>query len=412
MKRICFNALACLLLSTGMAPAAMTFEDYEALYREQGDKLTAQCEKSLGQLLEKYRQNLVNVRDSWQRAGDLDGVVSVNEELKRFDENRTVPAKSEDGLPPVIRKMQSDYHTVRNRLTEKRDRMIVGLTEQYVSRLDKLKKQNVIAGNIDEAARINDEIKRTEFILADASSRLPVPGAGPSDTSGGRRAARTVKKLPAGLDKGLVLCFDFDESRGSTVRDNSPGNNDGVVRGAKWVKADKDNGAYQFDGEDDYVEVPNSDSLALPRTMTISMWIKLEAWQHGGGLCTKGTGGGGESWGLDMYGAGIRFYRWHSEHKGVLTVATPPASKGRWHHVVGMSDGKVLRVSLDANESVGPSYSKPFLVNDHIVSIGSRQSGSGPYDFNVKGLIDDVMIWNRALSKDEIARLRAATKHE
>jgi hypothetical protein len=43
--------------------------------------------------------------------------------------------------------------------------------------------------------------------------------------------------------------------------------------------------------------------------------------------------------------------------------------------------------------------------------MGSRQSAGGPYDFNVKGLIDDVMIWNRALSGDEVAALRTATEH-
>ena len=53
----------------------------------------------------------------------------------------------------------------------------------------------------------------------------------------------------------------------------------------------------------------------------------------------------------------------------------------------------------------GEAYAEESLVNDHAVTLGSRQAGDGPYDANVAGVVDEVAIWPRALTTDEVRTL-------
>ena len=97
----------------------------------------------------------------------------------------------------------------------------------------------------------------------------------------------------------LVLCttrimtagelghWAFDEGSGTTVRDSSSkGNNGTLVNGPLWVDG-KLGKALQFDGVDDYVQVPHNASL-IPTTgkATVSVWINAK----------RHTGPGGSSW--------------------------------------------------------------------------------------------------------------------
>ena len=71
-------------------------------------------------------------------------------------------------------------------------------------------------------------------------------------------AIAVLSIIPAGVqaqsDEGLVGKWNFDEGAGSVVGDSSGNGNDGVIRGATWVKG-KYGGALSFDGVDDYVTV-------------------------------------------------------------------------------------------------------------------------------------------------------------
>ena len=218
---------------------------------------------------------------------------------------------------------------------------------------------------------------------------------------------------------GAVMRLGFDKSAmfrqaGRTYcRDLSgKGNHGRMMMGAAWTSRGLGGGGCLLDGNDDYVDCGSGASLTVPGPMTISMWINLTGWENGGGLCTKGVGQGGESYLLDMSGSQVRFVR--RPVSGSYSVVTSARSleKGKWHHVVAIAEGKKLRLYVNTAESVGRSFSGPAKSNTHIVSLGSRQSGQGPYDANLAGIIDEVAIFPRALTPEEVKKLYDQHKRE
>src|SRR5919108_2173872 len=81
---------------------------------------------------------------------------------------------------------------------------------------------------------------------------------------------------PASL-AGLVGFWNFDEDGGLIAKDSSGNSNAGIlVNERQWITGTF-GAALSFDGIDDYVEVPHSDSLNLTRELTISAWIYNQA---------------------------------------------------------------------------------------------------------------------------------------
>ncbi|MBW2649065.1 MAG: hypothetical protein JRC53_04520, partial [Deltaproteobacteria bacterium] len=71
----------------------------------------------------------------------------------------------------------------------------------------------------------------------------------------------------------LVLDLPFDEGSGSVAYDQSLYGNDGTINGATWTRG-RYGYALEFDGEDDYVEIPNTEILNLP-AFAVSVWVKF-----------------------------------------------------------------------------------------------------------------------------------------
>jgi uncharacterized repeat protein (TIGR01451 family) len=214
--------------------------------------------------------------------------------------------------------------------------------------------------------------------------------------------------LPVGVqveggDDGLVAEWHFDEGSGSVLADSSGNGNDGVIHGATWVEG-KYGKALSFDGVNDYVEVPDSPSLDITDTITIEAWVEPASTiqDSGAAICTKGTGAGGESWNLDIISDGFRFMRRQNDGASYIKAVSGTFSSVQWYHLVGVVDGGHILIYVNGVKTTGNSYTRSFDINDHIVSIGSRQHRSGAYDLNFNGIIDETRIYNRALTADEI----------
>ena len=70
----------------------------------------------------------------------------------------------------------------------------------------------------------------------------------------------------------LAAYWTFDEGSGSNVFDTSGNNNNGTINGATWGVG-KYGTALQFHGQDNYVEIPSSDSLEIDENVTIAAWV-------------------------------------------------------------------------------------------------------------------------------------------
>ena len=179
-----------------------------------------------------------------------------------------------------------------------------------------------------------------------------------------------------------------------------------------------DNAAPRFagtgDGANDVVTIadPGVFNFAASRQFTLEAWVNAPASQVSGApVICKGTGGGGEQYCLDVVDGRYRFYGWLSGGGSYFMVNPSVGPNGTWQHVAAVYDQPANRIKLYLNGAEVGSTTPPasMVSTAHDVSIGSRQSGSGAYDLNFNGRIDEVAIFNRALSTNEIrAHLNAA----
>jgi hypothetical protein len=152
-----------------------------------------------------------------------------------------------------------------------------------------------------------------------------------------------------------------------------------------------------------------------------SATFSIEAWVNGGaqsadnGLVTKGTGGGGEQFNLDCGGASHAFRFFVRDIAGNAHLATSTvANNSKWHHLVGVCDQVHTNVVLyvdgtnAAQTTIIPGSG--ILASTNSISIGSRQSGTAAYDLQFVGLMEEVAIYNYALSSAQVlAHYRAVS---
>jgi hypothetical protein len=183
-----------------------------------------------------------------------------------------------------------------------------------------------------------------------------------------------------------------------------------TVNGAPLMGFELDNRAPRCAGNtdsgDDVVLIsdPGVFNFAAKRQFTLEAWVNGATSQESGApiLC-KGTGSGGEQYCMDVTDGNYRFYIWDAG--GVPAVASASVGPNNsWQHVVGVYDPSNGLMNFFVNGVVsGSGAPRPTLHNTtHEVSIGARQLGSGAYDLNFDGRIDEVAIYDRALSVNEI----------
>jgi Concanavalin A-like lectin/glucanases superfamily len=215
---------------------------------------------------------------------------------------------------------------------------------------------------------------------------------------------------------GLVGHWSFDEGNGNVVYDYSGNDNDGTIYGAKWVDGISGK-ALEFDGRDDYVEVPDDDSLDITTGITIDVWIKPGTQIDHANIVDKcHTSTDNTGWVLEYTGNILghtttdRVYFWsgngssysHSNTKD-MPITTTFLNDNSWHNVVGTYDGTTARIYVDGvEEDSSTSISGDIKITSHNLNIGRWGYIPSRY-FN--GTIDEVYIFNRAIDESEVGQL-------
>ncbi|HUS71525.1 MAG TPA: LamG domain-containing protein [Sedimentisphaerales bacterium] len=203
--------------------------------------------------------------------------------------------------------------------------------------------------------------------------------------------------------EGMVSYWKFDESDGTTAYDWF-GLNDGTIHGAEWTTGPVD-GALSFDrNHRTYVSVPDDASLNITGDITISAWVYCTRGGSYQAIVTKCAGAGPRNNPFD--------FRTHETAEPQLAFVRADASGhervysrtrislGEWHHVLVRVENKVPDFyidGVDAGKYADTTFTRTPTGNTKPLLIGKRDDG---LYFN--GIIDEVAIYNRALSAEEI----------
>ncbi len=218
-------------------------------------------------------------------------------------------------------------------------------------------------------------------------------------------AACVVGSAQADLISGLQAYYNFDSNASDQM-----GVYNGTVVGATHTGTGKIGGAYDFSGNQ-YISV----GLPMPvgnDARAISLWVKPressgESWT---GLFDAGTDGGGNDWSLGMnnnndgYGNGNDLLYVRRYYEDVQTTRNLTIAPNAWHHVVVSYDATYnnnLKFYLDGTlvpTDLGYSWNVGFNTVPSIQAIGG-------YYFPSFSTIDEVGIWDRSLTAQEVTQL-------
>jgi hypothetical protein len=202
---------------------------------------------------------------------------------------------------------------------------------------------------------------------------------------------------PAYAVEGMVSYWRFDEGSGTTASD-SIGSNDGTIYGATWTTGIV-NSALSFDGVDDYVDL-GSVNINIPGDFTITAWIKaIQSRSNYRVILSKGPKNTGhyEIY-LNISTGELKFYSNDIGDIGSGRIV----DDNIWHHITVTYNGANMKFYVDGNLESSPSASGSITSENEIFYIG-RQIIDLSMPFN--GLIDEVAIYNRALTDEEIWQL-------
>jgi hypothetical protein len=214
----------------------------------------------------------------------------------------------------------------------------------------------------------------------------------------------------AKIDPGSIIgIWLLDEGKGEAAKDSSPNNNDGTLnKGPKWVDGKFDK-ALEFDGKDDYVQIPPS-PLFNSKEFTVTFWM-FPYVIGGNNPAGKGTStlvvangnpgdGGGANWWFEFWNGGnFEFKSCKPDCSAAVTSVNIP---NKWYFVAGTYDGTNYGLYIDGElKSTGPdevdATQRGLLIGSGLCPAGHGCDG-GYY----KGVIDDVAMFNGVLAGDDI----------
>jgi len=214
--------------------------------------------------------------------------------------------------------------------------------------------------------------------------------------------------VPAGVQAqsydGLVAEWHFDEGSGSVVEDSSGNGNDGEIYGATWVEGKYGYGL-RFDGVDDKVKLPYSVINGLT-DVTSEFWIKTT--DDCAGIIT-GANSISDNEYLIYWNYATETHPHIKQHikNEINRIPINTITHGNWHHITVVREISKVSVYVDgAFEGLWTNAPTGILTIDPSgLWIGGEQdSVGGDWEANQQfnGVIDEVRIYNRALTADEI----------
>jgi hypothetical protein len=193
------------------------------------------------------------------------------------------------------------------------------------------------------------------------------------------------------------------------IKDSTVNSNDGTTAN---MDADdqipgKINGSFDFDGENDFVNISNSSSLNMEYGITVSAWIKSDSWaltSWGSTIVGKDDWHDGESHGYvlrtgDNGNLSFTIGKNNSD-QWEEALTNSEMTTGKWYYVVGTFNGSALKAYINGSEKASTTLSNTIIEN----STYPLNFGRSPYDTSrlFDGTIDEIRISNVARNESWI----------
>lgn len=219
-------------------------------------------------------------------------------------------------------------------------------------------------------------------------------------------ASVTVMGEPDDGNAGLsgVSYWSFDEGSGDTAADGVGSNDAALVGDPTWTDGYSGQ-ALQFDGTDDYVDAGAS-VLDTASDYSVSAWVKFDDF-NGFQTVVSQDAASDSAFFLQYSGADDRLAFSTSE---LRALDNEPPETGRWYHMVGVMENYRNRMKLyvDGDLVASEPYDGNLASNGNTV-IARGKFGGNQVDFT-NGVIDEVRVFEKALSADEVSELQSSTR--
>ena len=218
---------------------------------------------------------------------------------------------------------------------------------------------------------------------------------------------------------GLVAWWTGDQTAGDLV-----GNNHGQLQNGASFAPGKVGQGFKLDGVDDFVLIPDSSTLNLTNALTVELWFNSDEWASDKSYalidkrtwmtCNYGVIVS-QQWGFQLYYNDPNVFG--GDYAGNLfeiSAYFPLPTPGVFHHFAGtfrqVDDGHIeLNTFFDGELAQARTFEGRLAntVNDMALAIGSARGGVGEF---FKGVIDEVSLYNRALTGSEIQAIFRANR--
>lgn len=209
---------------------------------------------------------------------------------------------------------------------------------------------------------------------------------------------------------GLLGHWKFDQCQGDLLDDSSGNGNTGEMVGSQWAKG-KFGTALHFAGTDSYATVPQLGGLDGSNELTVEAWV---LWEAGGRYPNIITGGQWSPGGFLIFVAdkncsfrmGRPGPRTGEPARPWQEISAPLVSRfeiGKWYHLAATFERPVLTTYVNGQKVGSARWDHPVGYQGDL-EIGRWSGGQSCH----KGLIDEVKLFNRALSAEEVRASYAA----
>lgn len=207
-------------------------------------------------------------------------------------------------------------------------------------------------------------------------------------------------QIAATPTRDLVGHWKFDEASGTLANDSSGNNNTGTLANTPTRVAGKlGAGALQFaSASQEYITVANASSLNSPvRAITLAAWINATDWAGNRRILQKGNSD--NQYRLLAEGGLLKF-----DLNGVDTLTAPLPPTATWVHIAATWNGSTMVLFTNGVAQTSAGAGGTITTTADPLAI-ARKNGSGVSGDYFNGRLDDVRIYNRALSGLEVATL-------